>query len=169
MSMRMDNIVSVVTGGLSGIGAALAQRAISDGATVIAADGSAKHTPDSGALCPLHMDVEDLPSVDTMIRTVIARVGRWDCMVHSAEIGITLHFLQTMLETFHRIKHTALRCYARCEQVAGSVVYLCSSDASFITGHVLVVDGGFSATGVSVGVQRGSHNSARWSLSSDLP
>jgi len=74
-----------------------------------------------------------------------------------------------MVETFDRIKHTALGCYARPEEASGSVVYLCSSDASFITGHLLVVDCGFSATGLSVGVQRGSRNSARWSLSDDLP
>jgi NAD(P)-dependent dehydrogenase (short-subunit alcohol dehydrogenase family) len=157
MSMRLDNIVSVVTGGLSGIGAALAQRMVSDGATVLAAD-----------LCPLHMDVEDLPSVDRMIRAVIARYDRRDCMVHSAGIGGNRHFLQTMVETFDRIRYT-LHCYARPEELAECVVYLCSSDGGFITRHVLVVDGGFSATGVSVGVQRGSHNSARWSLSDDLP
>jgi len=28
--------------------------------------------------------------------------------------------------------------YARPEEVAGSVVFLCSTDASFITGHVRV-------------------------------
>jgi NAD(P)-dependent dehydrogenase (short-subunit alcohol dehydrogenase family) len=34
-------------------------------------------------------------------------------------------------------------------QDPSSAVFLCSGDASFITGHVLVVDGGFSATGLA--------------------
>jgi 3-oxoacyl-[acyl-carrier protein] reductase len=34
----------------------------------------------------------------------------------------------------------------RPEDVAGAVAFLCSDDASFINGHVLVIDGGWSAT-----------------------
>jgi NAD(P)-dependent dehydrogenase (short-subunit alcohol dehydrogenase family) len=45
---------------------------------------------------------------------------------------------------------TPLHRYARPEEVAGAAVFLCSADASFITGHVLVVDGGFSAAGLTV-------------------
>jgi NAD(P)-dependent dehydrogenase (short-subunit alcohol dehydrogenase family) len=180
-----------------------------------------------------------------MMRTVIARYGRLDCMVNSAGIGSDIPFLQTSLESFDRIlsvnlrgtfimgqsaaramkesgggsivniasvsgitgnagrsaygaskwgvvglsrvmaidlanfnirvnviapgavetplvdqmlpelearqwtEHTPLHRYARPEEVAGSAVFLCSGDASFITGHVLVVDGGFSATGLA--------------------
>jgi NAD(P)-dependent dehydrogenase (short-subunit alcohol dehydrogenase family) len=45
--------------------------------------------------------------------------------------------------------HTPLRRFGRPEEIAGSAVFLCSADASFITGHVLVVDGGFSAAGLT--------------------
>jgi NAD(P)-dependent dehydrogenase (short-subunit alcohol dehydrogenase family) len=244
--MLLDKKIAVVTGGLSGIGAAIAQRMVSEGATVIAADRSTKkNTLGAGVLVPLHVDVQDPKSVDSMVNTVVARYGRLDCMVNSAGIGSDLPFLQTTLETFDRIisvnlrgtfvvgqaaaramketgggsivnissvsgitgnagrsaygaskwgviglsrvmaidladygirvnvlapgavetplveqmlpevkamqwtEHTPLHRYARPEEVAGSAVFLCSSDASFITGHVLVVDGGFSATGLS--------------------
>jgi len=246
MSMRLDGKIAVVTGGLSGIGAAIAKRMAGEGATVIAADRSTEIlTLGSGSLLPLHVDVQDPSSVDSMMRTVIARYGRLDCMVNSAGIGSDIPFLQTSLESFDRIlsvnlrgtfivgqsaaramkesgggsivniasvsgitgnagrsaygaskwgvvglsrvmaidlasinirvnviapgavetplvdqmlpdlearqwtEHTPLHRYARPEEVAGSAVFLCSGDASFITGHVLVVDGGFSATGLA--------------------
>jgi NAD(P)-dependent dehydrogenase (short-subunit alcohol dehydrogenase family) len=246
MSIRLDGKIAIVTGGLSGIGAAIAKRMAGEGATVIAADRSTEIlTLGSGPLLQLHVDVQDPTSVDSMMRTVIASYGRLDCMVNSAGIGSDIPFLQTSLESFDRIlsvnlrgtfivgqsaaramkesgggsivniasvsgitgnagrsaygaskwgvvglsrvmaidlanfnirvnviapgavetplvdqmlpdlearqwtAHTPLHRYARPEEVAGSAVFLCSGDASFITGHVLVVDGGFSATGLA--------------------
>lgn len=245
--MRLDGKIAVVTGGSSGIGKAIAQRMVDEGATVITADRSSKETTlGSGSLLPLHVDVQDQASVDSMVRTVVARHGRLDCMVNSAGIGSDIPFLQTPLETFDRVvavnlrgtfivgqaaaramketgggsivnvasvsgitgnagrsaygaskwgvvglsrvmaidladfgirvnvlapgavetplvsrmlpeddarqwtAQTPMRRYGRPEEVAGAVVFLCSSDASYITGHVLVVDGGFSASGLTV-------------------
>jgi NAD(P)-dependent dehydrogenase (short-subunit alcohol dehydrogenase family) len=246
MSMRLDGKIAVVTGGLSGIGAAIAKRMVGEGATVIAADRAAKEiTLGSGTLLPLNVDVQDPASVDSMMRTLLERHGRLDCIINSAGIGSDIPFLQTSLETFDRIlavnlrgtfivgqaaastmketgggsivnvasvsgitgnagrsaygaskwgvvglsrvmaidlaafgirvnviapgavetpltermlpkdevlqwtRRTPLRRFAHAEEIAGSAVFLCSGDASFITGHVLVVDGGFSASGLT--------------------
>ena len=42
--------------------------------------------------------------------------------------------------------------FGRASEIAGAALFLASADASFVTGHTLVVDGGFTAgwrTGLS--------------------
>lgn len=43
-----------------------------------------------------------------------------------------------------------LNRYGREAEIAAPIVFLCSDEASFITGQVLAVDGGFEATGVGL-------------------
>jgi NAD(P)-dependent dehydrogenase (short-subunit alcohol dehydrogenase family) len=44
---------------------------------------------------------------------------------------------------------TPMRRFGRVEELAGAAVYLASDAASFVTGQVLAVDGGFLASGVN--------------------
>jgi NAD(P)-dependent dehydrogenase (short-subunit alcohol dehydrogenase family) len=242
----LDGKTAVVTGGLSGIGEAIARRMVEEGATVIAADLSSTDTTfRSGALLPLHVDVCDPASVDAMVDAVVTRFGRLDCVVNSAGMGREMPFLDTSIEMFDRIvavnlpgtfvvgqaaaramsktgggsivnvasvsgitanpgrsaygaskggvvalsramavdlapfgirvnvlapgpvetplvkqmhsceerarwvDRTPLHRYAQPGEIAGAAVFLCSGDASFVTGHVLVVDGGFVASGLA--------------------
>ena len=235
VSLRLPGKIAVVTGGASGIGKAIVQRMSEEGATVIAADLAGDALP---------VDVADPASVASMIRTVLHRHGRLDCLVNSAGIGQDIPFLDTTLEVFDRLiavnlrgtfivgqaaakamiatgggsivniasvsgmtgnagrsaygaskggvvilsqvmavdlaarnirvnvispgpvdtplverMHTAktrqswtdltpMHRYAQPEEIAGAAVFLSSDEASFITGHVMAVDGGFLGCGL---------------------
>ena len=44
---------------------------------------------------------------------------------------------------------TPMRRFGNLEELVGAAVFLASDAASFVTGHVLAVDGGFLASGVN--------------------
>lgn len=44
---------------------------------------------------------------------------------------------------------TPMRRFGKVEELVGAAVFLASDAASFVTGHILVVDGGFLASGVN--------------------
>lgn len=47
------------------------------------------------------------------------------------------------------LMRTPMQRYGRLEELAGAAVFLASESASFITGQILVVDGGYLASGVN--------------------
>ena len=58
----------------------------------------------------------------------------------SDRLAAELSMKKNDLSTLHPIGRLG-----RVEEVAEAVLWLCSSKASFVTGHSLIVDGGFTA------------------------
>jgi NAD(P)-dependent dehydrogenase (short-subunit alcohol dehydrogenase family) len=244
--MRLQGKVAIVTGGLSGIGAAIAARFAAEGARVVAADLAAPEAPLDAepAIAPLQVDVTQEASTNAMAAAVLAAHGRIDILVNSAGFGQDIPFLDTPVAVLDRIMavnvrgtflaaqacgramrdagrgaiinigsvsglagssgrsaygaskgaivtltqvmamdlaqygirvnaiapgpvdtpltqrvHTAAtrdawtratmqRRYGTPEEVAAAALFLASDDASYVTGHILPVDGGFTAAGM---------------------
>ena len=85
MGGEFDTLVAIVTGGASGIGAAVARRLRDGGATVAVLD---LHPDDAEAgLFAVPTDVADDESVRSAIAAVVARFGRLDIVVNNTGIG----------------------------------------------------------------------------------
>ena len=108
--MRLDGKIAVVTGGVSGIGLAVARRMVEDGAWVVAADITAKAGPlAAGPHVQAALDVTDAAAVTAFFDAVETLHGRIDILVNSAGVGREMPFLDTPIEIFDRIVAVNLR------------------------------------------------------------
>jgi NAD(P)-dependent dehydrogenase (short-subunit alcohol dehydrogenase family) len=88
---RLEGKVAVVTGGARGIGAAIVERYIAEGAAVAIADRTvdqaerlARDLGDKAFAVPL--DVTDQASIEAMVATVVGRSGGIDILVNNAAV-----------------------------------------------------------------------------------
>jgi NAD(P)-dependent dehydrogenase (short-subunit alcohol dehydrogenase family) len=111
--MKPQGKIVIVTGGASGIGAAIAERFAAEGAEAIAADLACADDGLTGGGKPrLHrhkLDVSDGASVQRLVEAVLARFERVDVLVNCAGIGANKPFLETPVELFDRILAVNLR------------------------------------------------------------
>ena len=82
MSNDFDGLVAVVTGGASGIGAAIADRLASEGATIAVFD-----IAPSGTHASFTVDVSDDATVVAGVQGVVERFGGIDVLINNAGIG----------------------------------------------------------------------------------
>ena len=101
MRGEFEGLVALVTGGASGIGAAVAARLQADGARVAVLDLNADAAPEGqlGVVC----DVSDDASVRAAVTRVVEELGGLDVVVNNAGIGAAGTVADNDDEEWHRV------------------------------------------------------------------
>jgi len=115
--MRLENRVAVVTGGAMGIGQAIAEAYVREGADVAIADidincanATASELQKSGRRAiAVHVNVAEEDSVNKMVDKVIAEFGHVDILVNNAGVTSFHQFLDLTVPEFDRILAIDLR------------------------------------------------------------
>ncbi|MBK8161307.1 MAG: L-iditol 2-dehydrogenase [Rhodospirillaceae bacterium] len=89
--MKLADKVAIVTGGARGIGAAIVERYVAEGATVAIADlavtdGEALATKLNGKAFAVSLDVTRMDSIKAMVDEVVAKAGGIDILVNNAAV-----------------------------------------------------------------------------------
>ena len=110
--MKLNNKIAVITGGARGIGLAIAQRYLSEGASVVVADIDRAAIDDALAtlqqqapaekVMGVELNVCDQTSIDAMVKTVIERFSGIDILVNNAAIFDMAPVLEVTEESFDK-------------------------------------------------------------------
>jgi 3-oxoacyl-[acyl-carrier protein] reductase len=119
---RLDKKRALITGGARGIGRAIADRFVNEGASVVIAD--LDHIPgdDPMGCSKVHVDVADEASVKAMVAETLDLLGGIDILVHCAGIHKPLNLLETELADWQRILDINLTGTFLCNREAARVM-----------------------------------------------
>jgi len=125
--MRLTNKIALVTGSARGIGRAIAERMIAEGATVVISDrdtaaAEATATELGPQAVAISCDVSDASQIDALFGQIAARFGRLDILVNNAGIGAARLMVDTSLEEWERILRINLTGAFLCSQHAARLM-----------------------------------------------
>jgi NAD(P)-dependent dehydrogenase (short-subunit alcohol dehydrogenase family) len=149
MMNRLEGKVAIVTGGNSGIGLATAKRLQQEGAKV-AISGRNKKTLDeatkalgNGAVA-IQADVARLADLDRLYTEVSKKLGKIDVLFVNAGIAKNVPLAKETVDKWTKqiAIEVPMKRFGQPEEVAATVAFLASQDASYITGVEINVDGG---------------------------
>jgi NAD(P)-dependent dehydrogenase (short-subunit alcohol dehydrogenase family) len=126
VSTEFEGLVALVTGGASGIGAAIADRLADGGAQVAVLDLNPSGTPHFGVEC----NVADDASVRSAVDAVVRKFGRLDVVVNNAGIGAQGDISANDDAEWHRVLDINVVGIARVSRAA--LPYLRESPAAAI-------------------------------------
>jgi D-threitol dehydrogenase (NAD+) len=163
IDFSLDGKVAVVTGGASGIGAAIVDAYADKGATVVvldkAVDAAQHKVSDGSAVAAFGCDVTNEQSVLAAVGAVKAQFGRIDVLVNSAGIAVTDPAEQLTVEDWDKTMAINLRgAFLVSQQVgrimldqgSGTVISLASQAATIaLPGHLAYCASKFGLVGMT--------------------
>jgi D-threitol dehydrogenase (NAD+) len=164
LTFGLDGKVALVTGGASGIGAAIVDTFVAKGARVavvdLDGDAAAKKAAEHGGLASGYgCDVTDPSAVDAAVEAVLAEYGRIDILVNSAGVAILAPAEDLTVSAFDttisvNLKGTFLVCQAvgrrLLAQGSGKIINLASQAASVaLDQHAAYCASKFAVVGLS--------------------
>jgi len=139
MAGEFDGLVAAVTGGASGIGAAIARRLMADGARVAVLDRDVSEPPE-GALA-VQADVTDDASVRAAVDRVLQEWDRLDVLVNNAGIGSQGTVADNPDDEWHRVLDVNLLGMVRTTRAALPALRRSPSAAIVNTGSIAATAG----------------------------
>jgi glucose 1-dehydrogenase len=161
--MRLQGKVAIVTGAARGIGLAIAQRFVKEGAHVALADWLADDVKAEAAALgssalAVPTDVGDAGDVRRLVERTVERFGRLDCMVANAAVQAEIPFLDLTEEEFDRVIRVNLKGAFLCGQTAarqmvktgsrGTIINMSSVNA--VVAHPVLVHYAASKGGIAM-------------------
>jgi NAD(P)-dependent dehydrogenase (short-subunit alcohol dehydrogenase family) len=150
--MSLANKTAIITGGAKGIGYAIAERFLHDGARVVicdiddaAGEKSAAELAEFGEIRYVHTDVGERLDVHNLLAATNDAFGDIDILINNAGILVGAEFLELKEEDFDRVLRTNLKGAFLCGQAvakqmvarvkdggpAGSIINMSSINAVF--------------------------------------
>ena len=143
--------VAIVTGGTSGIGRAAAVAYAREGAKVVVAGRRTAEGEETVRLLQAQggegffvaTDVSKADQVKQLVERTLQKFGRLDFAFNNAGIEQEpASLLEQDEETYDRVMDINVK---GLKKIVDAAIWLSSGKSSFVTGHSLLVDGGFTA------------------------
>lgn len=136
-----EGLVAIVTGGASGIGAAVVEELSSRGALIGVLDLDPAAVPESDTVLPRRCDVGEDASVASAVAAVAERFGRIDIVVNNAGIGAQGDVTGNTDEEWHRVWDVNVLGVVRVTRAALPLLRSSPAAAVVNTGSIAATQG----------------------------